>query len=467
MASPRRFLVLAAAALAALSLAGLAGSQLGCDGAEPSRAADTVSAGTPESARGEAPGGTALGRLEVHRGAFEQTVLLTGEIEATQARNLSVPRTPSWRVDVRWIAEDGTPVAAGDRVAELDKSEFVQDLEDKELSLQEKLSELERKKAEVLDETRQKEFALAQAEAELEKAKIKADLPAEIVPRQELADRKLEEAKAETDLATARDELATQKRSSAADVELQKIEIAKARREIEVARAAIEDLTIRAPEDGLFLVGDLPWEDRKLQVGDTVWAGLSLGSIPDLSSLRVSARLPDVDDGQVASGMPARIVLDAYPDRIYSGTVSLVTPIAQEEGGESLRRFFRVQVTLDDSDSERMIPGMSARVEVVRSAIENALLAPRTGLELRFPDGSEAAGEIGPVDDAAPSEPGNTTATARARLASGELVPVRLGPCDALECVVEDGLSSGTGLAAAGRSSDADATESVLQGGVP
>jgi len=434
-----------------------AASQVACGGATPSRAAGNASTGAERS-------------LQVHRGAFEQTALLTGEIEATRARNLSVPRTPSWRVDLRWIAEDGTPVHAGDRVAELDKSEFVQDLEDKELSLQEKLSELERKRAEVLDETRQKEFAVAKAEAELEKAKIKADLPAEIVPRQELAERKLDEEKAETELATARDELATQKRSSGADVDLQKIEIAKARREIDAARTAIEDLTIRAPEDGLFLVGDLPWEDRKLQVGDTVWAGLSLGSIPDLSSLRVSARLPDVDDGRVAPGMPARVVLDAYPGHVYPGTVSLVTPIAQEEGGESLRRFFRVQVTLDAGDPERMIPGMSARVEVVRSAMDDALLVPRTAVDFDSAEVPETGRPLESSGAETAAEP-TSARTARVLLASGTRVPVRLGPCSSLECVVEDGVSEGARLAAVhprgGAGPEGESADGILQGGMP
>lgn len=461
MSSPRGLLSLAVVVALVSALA-----QLACGGAGPSAAA-----ASQDPARGT--------DLTVHRGAFEQTVLLTGEIEATQARNLSVPRTPSWRVDLRWIAEDGTPVKAGDRVAELDKSEFVEDLEDLELGLQEKLTELERKKAEVLDETRQKEFAVAKAEAEVEKARIKADLPPEIVPRQDLADRKLDLAKAETELATARDELASQKQSATADVELQKIEIAKARREIGSAQSAIDDLTVRAPEDGLFLVGELPWEDRKLQVGDTVWAGLSLGSIPDLSSLRVSARLPDLDDGRVAPGMPARVVLDAYPDRVYRGRVSLVTPIAQEEGGESLRRFFRVQVTLDESDPERMIPGMSARVEVVRAAVEDALLAPRTGLQLpEMPEMREMTAAVGTADDESPADgafvDGGAGAGARARLANGELVPVRLGPCDALECVVEDGLSAGTRLAAVaepsavrGAADPESAEPAVLRGGAP
>ncbi len=372
--------------------------------------------------------------LAVRRGPFEQTFLLTGELEAARAIQLTVPQTPSWRVDIRWLAEDGTAVETGDRVIELDNSEFVNDLEDKERSLQEKLSELERQEAETLDQIGQKEFAVTRAEAELKKARIQAELPEGIVPRQELADRRLELEKAEGELEKARAELRSEQESSEADLEIQRIEIEKARREIRVARASIEELTLEAPTDGLFLVETLRREDRKIQVGDTVWAGLTVGTIPDLSSLRVRARLPDVDDGRVLPGMAARVVLDAYPDEVLDGEVTKVTPIAREEGSESLRRFFDVEVALDESDPDRLIPGMSARVEVVRGTREDALLAPRAAL----------------VRDGAGSEGDGTDRAARALQADGELVPVRLGPCGSLECVVEDGLEAGTELARVG-----------------
>lgn len=402
----------------------------GCGGPGAPSAAASAQERSRRAGRG-AGGGEAL---TVRRGPFEETFLLTGELEAAQAIHLTVPQTPSWRVDIRWLAEDGTAVEEGDRVIELDNSEFVTDLEDKERSLQEKVSELERREAETLDQIGQKEFAVTRAEAELKKARIQAELPEGIVPRQELADRRLELEKAESELEKARAELRSERASSAADLEIQRIEIEKARREIEVARASIEELTLEAPADGLFLVETLRREDRKIQVGDTVWAGLTVGTIPDLSSLRVRARLPDVDDGRVRPGMAARVVLDAYPEEVLSAEVTKVTPIAREKGSDSLRRFFDVEVALDESDPARLIPGMSARVEVVQATREDALLAPRAAL---VRDGDDA------TDD-------RSDRGARAVRSDGELVRVRLGPCDPLECVVEAGLEAGAELARAG-----------------
>jgi len=394
--------------------------------------------GAPGSGQTTAAGAPGAGRgLVAHRADFEQTVLLTGEVEAVRSIPLVVPETPSWRVELRWLAEDGKQVEAGERIAELDNTEFVEVLEQNELTLEESLAELERKKAETTSTIREKEFAVTRNRAEVEKAELEANLPEGIVPRQELADRRLDLVRAQSDLEKAEAELEAERQSSAAALEIQQIDIQKARREIEAARKAIDELALEAPVAGLFLVAELPWEDRALQEGDTVWTGLPVGSIPDLSSLQVVARLSDVDDGRVAVGMPARVVLDAYPDRVIAGTVSEVSSIAREEGRDSLRRFFRVVVKLAESDPERMIPGMSARVEVIRERQGGALVVPRQTV-------------IDPVETAAEAAPGER-AGARVLRADGEEMAVRLGACNAVVCVVEEGLEERTPLAAARR----------------
>ena len=66
---------------------------------------------------------------------------------------------------------------------------------------------------------------------------------------------------------------------------------------------------------------------------------------------------------------------------------------------------------------------MSVKVEVRGAPLEGVLLAPRAGLDL----GGKAP---------------------RARLASGRLVDVKLGPCGDAECVVEGGIAAGDRLRA-------------------
>lgn len=380
------------------------------------------------AAEGSAAGGGDA--LAVHRGVFERTVVLTGEIQAANAIELTVPRTPSWQVEVRWLAEDGSLVAAGERVAELDSSSFAGDLEEKEIGLAEKRSEREKRAAEILGDTRQKELEVVRRAGEVEKAELEADLPNGIIPRQELEERRMALDKARQEHAKALTDVESQRISATAQLGQLDVEIEKAQREIAAARDAIAELVLRAPVPGLFLVGDHPWEGRKLQVGDVIWVGLTVGSLPDLRSLVVETRLPDVDDGAIAPGMAARVVLDTYPADTYNGRVERLTPMAQEEQGDSLRRFFTALIDLDETDPERMIPGMSARVEVLAERREDVLLAPRAALAPPAPSGG--AGPSGPT---------------LAFLPGGATREVRLGPCNALECVVEEGLEDGVRLA--------------------
>ena len=55
-------------------------------------------------------------------------VLLAGTLHAIQSAELRTPRTPMWELPVRWMAEDGAVVKAGDRALEFDNSSFVSTL---------------------------------------------------------------------------------------------------------------------------------------------------------------------------------------------------------------------------------------------------------------------------------------------------------------------------------------------------
>jgi hypothetical protein len=125
--------------------------------------------------------------------------------------------------------------------------------------------------------------------------------------------------------------------------------------------------------------------------------------------------------------MAAVCTLDAYPGTTFPARVAAVAPVARESARSSLLRAFKVRLRLDRVDAARMRPGMSVKVQVLGPETRDAVLAPRAGL-----DWTDAAGK--------------TTGEARARLATGAAVPVRLGACDATACVVLSGLSAGTRL---------------------
>jgi HlyD family secretion protein len=391
-------------------------------------AAGLIGCADGQSAGAVGESSTSLASPAIRRGVFQDRRLLSGELAALESTELVVPRTPSWQVQIRWLIEDGTPVAAGQVVAELDNSQFTSDLEEKRSSAAQSTDELTRAEAESAGATQEKELAVEQKRAELEKARIAADIPEDLLARREYQERQLALRRAETNLAKAQEDLGAQRQGSAADLAVRRVELEKNRREIATAERAIEALVLRAPSAGIALVADHPWEGRKLRLGDSVWVGRPVVSIPDLSSVEVKAELFDVDDGSVRLGMPAVCTLDAYPDRPFTARVTGISALAQEpEDGSSLLRSFTVRLRLDRFDPERMRPGLSVRVEVRPPAQPDALLVPRGALEL-------------------------TARPPRLVLASGESKAVELGPCNAQDCVLRTPLAVGTAVGTALRS---------------
>ena len=384
-----------------------------------------VLASLPPLAGCSGPGARAedatAGELTVRRGSFRQRTLLTGELAAERGEALVVPRTNSFQIAIRWMAEDGTLVKAGDPVVSFDNSQFASDLEEKRLSAFDAGSDLERAVAQSKTTAAERRFQVEKARSEVEKARIAAAVPKDLLSLREYQERQLALERAKAELAKAEEDLTAQRRGSTADVQIQQISLEKTRREIHSAEEAIDALSLRAPRDGMVLVGDHPWEGRKLQVGDTVWVGMTVATLPDLSSMIVEANLSDVDDGRIAPGMEALCILDAYPGVTYRGRVTEISPVARESRRNLLLRHFPVRIALEKADPRRMRPGMSARVEVLGPEVKSALLVPRGALDL-------------------------SAARPRVLLATGGAAEVRLGPCSADECVVESGVQAGTRL---------------------
>ena len=318
---------------------------------------------------------------DARRGDFETHLLLTGTLEAVGSRRLTAPNVPTNELQIRWMAEDGAFVRAGETVLEFENDSFAGVIEDLKLSRRKEEKELERFEAQSRADGAEKAFAVETKEIELAKAALKADVPVELLPLREFQERQLALERARTGIEKARKELETHTLTQAQEKELKELQLEKTVYAIDVAESAIAELALKAPIDGILVVATIPWEGRKVQIGDNVWPGFLLLSIPDLSEMRVRALLSDVDDGRIQPGMKAKVTLDAHPEVDFEGTVSSITQVAQETSPRSLRRAFTVRVDLSRTDPERMRPGMAARVRVTTGTRKEALLTPRSAVD--------------------------------------------------------------------------------------
>ena len=126
---------------------------------------------------------------------------------------------------------------------------------------------------------------------------------------------------------------------------------------LRLAEASNENTVIRAPFTGTVLRKDAEVGEV---VAPSVGGGLTRGAVvtmADLSTLEVEVDVNEAYIGRIASGRPARITLDAYPDTSFRGEVRQVVPTADRQ-----RATVQVKVSILDHDA-RILPEMGAKVD--------------------------------------------------------------------------------------------------------
>lgn len=143
--------------------------------------------------------------------------------------------------------------------------------------------------------------------------------------------------------------------------------------------AASQNARVVAPMSGVVI-------KKGVELGETVTSGVSsfnagtvLFTVADLKSLIIRVNLNEVDIAKVHVGQPARITLDAYPQKVFTGKVSFVAPSA--ELVEKIK-VFKIEISLDEL-SEAFKTGMSANVEILGEKREKAVSIPLEALQKR------------------------------------------------------------------------------------
>jgi HlyD family secretion protein len=82
--------------------------------------------------------------------------------------------------------------------------------------------------------------------------------------------------------------------------------------------------------------------------------------------MRVRARVNQSDISRVATGLPATIRLDAYPELTFDGRVELVAPLAVASSLTGRVRSFGVVVSIR-GNHPLLLPDLTASVDIAKS----------------------------------------------------------------------------------------------------
>jgi len=301
---------------------------------------------------------------KVEKGDLAKSVVATGKIEPITKVEI---KSKASGIVKKLYVEYGDKVKKGQVLAELDKEEI-------QARVEQARAQLEASSA-----------SLNGTRADLERAKVDAEGP-DVPLLKRAYDRAQRMAKDGVVSASALDdaeknyEMSLNKQNvSKAQLQVLQAKIGQAQGQVAQDRANLRQLeeqlgytTIESPIDGIVL-------SRDVEIGDAVSSILVLGSsatlvmtMGDTSEVYVKGKVDESDIGKVYLGQPARIKVESFKDKTFTGKVTKISPMGVEKDNVTT---FEVRVSINNPEGV-LKAMMTANAEIILEEHKNVLQIP-------------------------------------------------------------------------------------------
>lgn len=143
------------------------------------------------------------------------------------------------------------------------------------------------------------------------------------------------------------------------------------------ARYDLSKVRIQSPIDGIVTRRNIE-EGETVVIGTMNNPGTQLLTIADMSIIEAEVEVDETDIPSVRLGQPAKVTIDAIPDRTFTGKVTEIgnSPIQDgQSGGQRQATNFKVVVTVDGQIPE-VRPGFTCTAEITTATRQHALSVP-------------------------------------------------------------------------------------------
>ena len=320
--------------------------------------------------------------VEVKKADLVLTVEVEGELAAVRSKEIGVPPVAEVDLKIAFLAPEGQAVTKGDSILRLDTEMVERQLAEKRAELEEAQKKVEQKEIDLRMKLLDLEQQSAQTSADLGRARLKVDVPPEVQQRIELEKALLDKRGRERDLENLEAERRVTQALTGAEVASLRQQRDRSAGRVKALEDAIEKMNIRAPQDGI-VVYRTNWRDEKKKVGDSVWFGEVVLSLPDLEEMKGDGFVDEADGGPVSEGQPVTLRLEARPDFDLRGKVAKIGRTVMQRSWRTPLKGYRVEIALEKTDSTFMRPAMRFRGEVDTGRVPGLLLVPRDAVFLR------------------------------------------------------------------------------------
>ncbi len=258
------------------------------------------------------------------------------------------------------LVDLGDAVRKGDILAELDTRELALAVSQQDAALKQELARLGAADADAsVDEGSTSQ--VRQAEAAFEEARLRLERIKKLVEQGVMPKQQLDEQQARYDIASA------SLKSSRETVRNIRATIAARKAALELAQKKLADAKVVAPINGFI-------KERWVVEGQFLKNNSPVATIVQNSPLKLRVEVPETAMAAIDSGRPVQFAVDAFPDRIFEGKVSRVSPSLNQQS-----RTLKLEAMVNNPEG-MLKPGLFARVVIQTNRKDKALVVPAQAL---------------------------------------------------------------------------------------
>ena len=317
--------------------------------------------------------------VEAQRGQFDILVITTGELQAENSTDITGPdfaqsrRIRAMDIKITDLVPEGTEVKEGDYVATLDRTSFDNTLKDElerldtyETNLDVKILDTAVTLSNLRDNIKNLRFAVEEAEITLQESKYE---PPTTIRQAEIS---LDKSKRSLEQSIRGYELKVEQARS--DMRTIQTQLAEQRQRVADLQTVLSKFVITAPSSGMVIYyRDRSGSKRKIGSSISPWDNV-VATLPDMTSMISKTYVNEIDVNKVREKQGVDIMVDAFPDKQYSGTVISVANIGEQLPNTDAK-VFEVVIKLDGTDLI-LKPSMTTGNKVITKSISDVTYIP-------------------------------------------------------------------------------------------
>jgi HlyD family secretion protein/macrolide-specific efflux system membrane fusion protein len=327
----------------------------------------------------------------VDRGSVRQVLEQTGIVKAQVGAIVKIGARATGTIE-QMLVRVGDEVSQGQLVARIDSREIRSQVAEARARLQTDEAELQRVRrvGPLRIEEARSELALTRAQANYlqnNSRRIRQLAEEGVVSRDEL-ENALQEAEVETRRQAARQAaLEMARREYEEDLHQAELAVKASKANLNALQVRLSYTSIHSPIDGVV-------SQVTAQEGETIVAGLQVANlitVLDTSRLEMWIYVDETDIGQVKPGQAAEFRVDAYPDKVFRGTIKTVYP--EPEIRDNIV-YYKALVAIPKRQAAWLRPEMTTQVQIVTAEKNSALRLPNAAL--KWIDGRQVVFQVQP-----------------------------------------------------------------------